>query len=100
MNEENLARQAELALDRQGDYDSLFYEGQWHSSGSLADRAAATRLRPCVTFWLRLSECDLFTDYFSQPAACLQIIPFSEPMSDLRDVSARGLLALYPESMS
>ena len=40
MNEENLARQAELALDRQGDYDSLFYEGQWHSSGSLAGRAA------------------------------------------------------------
>ena len=28
MNQENLARQAELALDRQGDYDSLFYEGR------------------------------------------------------------------------
>ena len=40
MTEENLARQAELALERQGDYDSLFFEGQWHSSGSLADRAA------------------------------------------------------------
>ena len=40
MGEENLARQAELALDRQGDHDSLFFEGQWHSSGSLADRAA------------------------------------------------------------
>jgi long-chain acyl-CoA synthetase len=40
MDEKNLARQAELTLDRQGDYDSLFYEGQWHSSGSLADRAA------------------------------------------------------------
>ncbi len=40
MGEENLAKQAELALDQQGDYDSLFYEGQWHSSGSLADRAA------------------------------------------------------------
>jgi len=40
MGEENLARQAELALDRQGDYDFLFFEGQWHSSGSLADRAA------------------------------------------------------------
>jgi long-chain acyl-CoA synthetase len=40
MAEENLARQAELALERQGDYDSLFYEGQWHSAGSLADRAA------------------------------------------------------------
>jgi long-chain acyl-CoA synthetase len=40
MGEENLARQAELALERQGDHDSLFYEGQWHSSGSLAGRAA------------------------------------------------------------
>jgi long-chain acyl-CoA synthetase len=40
MGDENLARQAELALDRQGDYDFLFFEGQWHSSGSLADRAA------------------------------------------------------------
>jgi long-chain acyl-CoA synthetase len=38
--EENLARQAELALERQGDHDSLFFEGQWHSAGSLADRAA------------------------------------------------------------
>jgi long-chain acyl-CoA synthetase len=37
---ENLARQAELALERQGDYDSLFYEGQWHSASSLAGRAA------------------------------------------------------------
>jgi long-chain acyl-CoA synthetase len=40
MGEENLARQAELALERQGDHDSLFYEGQWHSAGSMADRAA------------------------------------------------------------
>src|ERR1700683_3175357 len=40
MGEENLATQAELALERQGDHDSLFYEGQWHSAGSLADRAA------------------------------------------------------------
>jgi long-chain acyl-CoA synthetase len=36
----NLARQAELAVERQGDHDSLFYEGRWHSAGSLADRAA------------------------------------------------------------
>ncbi len=40
MGEENLARQAELALERQGDRDSLFYEGRWHTAGSLADRAA------------------------------------------------------------
>jgi long-chain acyl-CoA synthetase len=38
--DENLARQAELALERQGDHDSLFYEGRWHSAGSLADRGA------------------------------------------------------------
>lgn len=36
----NLARQAELALERQGDYDSLCYEGAWHTSGQLAGRAA------------------------------------------------------------
>jgi long-chain acyl-CoA synthetase len=40
MGTENLARLAELALERQGDHDSLFYEGQWHSAGSLAGRAA------------------------------------------------------------
>ena len=38
--DENLAAQAELALELQGNYDSLFYEGQWHSAGSLAERAA------------------------------------------------------------
>jgi long-chain acyl-CoA synthetase len=36
----NLARQAEAARDRHGDYDQLFFEGRWHTSGSLADRAA------------------------------------------------------------
>jgi long-chain acyl-CoA synthetase len=40
MDDVNLARQAELALEWHGDYDSLFFEGQWYSSGSLADRAA------------------------------------------------------------
>ncbi len=38
--DENLAAQAELALERQGVYDSLCYEGQWHTNGQLADRAA------------------------------------------------------------
>lgn len=40
MDKENLARLAELALDRHGDYDTLYFEGAWHSSGSLAGRAA------------------------------------------------------------
>jgi len=38
--DKNLARQAELALERQGDHDSLFFEGRWHSSGQMAGRAA------------------------------------------------------------
>jgi long-chain acyl-CoA synthetase len=40
MGEHNLARQAERQLDRLGDYDSLFFEGAWWSSGTLADRAS------------------------------------------------------------
>jgi len=40
MGTENLARQAELALERQGDHDSLCYEGRWHTAGSMAGRAA------------------------------------------------------------
>jgi len=40
MGDKNLARLAELTLDRHGDYDTLFFEGTWHSSGSLAGRAA------------------------------------------------------------
>jgi long-chain acyl-CoA synthetase len=38
--DENLARQAELALERHGDYNSLCYEGAWHTSAALADRAS------------------------------------------------------------
>jgi len=38
--DENLARQAERALERQGDYESLYYEGKWQSNGQMADRAA------------------------------------------------------------
>src|SRR5262249_46141060 len=40
MNEPTLARQAEAQLERNGDYDTLFFEGTWHSTGALADRAA------------------------------------------------------------
>ena len=32
--DENLARQAELALERHGDDDSLFFEGSWYSRGA------------------------------------------------------------------
>ena len=38
----NLARAAEEALERHGDRDSLWFEGEWHRSGRLHERA--TRL--------------------------------------------------------
>ncbi|MGA8255537.1 MAG: AMP-binding protein [Nocardioides sp.] len=38
MGEHNLAVLNERAHERQGDYESLFFEGQWHSSGSLFER--------------------------------------------------------------
>jgi long-chain acyl-CoA synthetase len=40
MGDENLARLAELALERHGEYDSLCYEGVWHTNTSMADRAS------------------------------------------------------------
>jgi long-chain acyl-CoA synthetase len=35
----NLARLAEESIERHGDYEALFFEGKWHSSRELADRA-------------------------------------------------------------
>jgi long-chain acyl-CoA synthetase len=40
MDNENLARQAELALDRLGEHNSLFYQGVWHTNTAMADRAS------------------------------------------------------------
>ena len=38
-SEHNLARLAEDAYHRRGDYPALLFEGSWHSSGELFDRA-------------------------------------------------------------
>ena len=35
----NLARLAEAAFERRGDYESLLFEGRWHGSADLFDRA-------------------------------------------------------------
>jgi long-chain acyl-CoA synthetase len=39
MSERNLARLAEAAFERRGDYESLLFEGRWHRSAELFDRA-------------------------------------------------------------
>jgi long-chain acyl-CoA synthetase len=36
----SLARAAELALERTGDYDSIFHEGRWYRSAAQAERAS------------------------------------------------------------
>jgi hypothetical protein len=36
--DENLAAQAELALEVQGNYQSLCYGGQWHTNGETRPR--------------------------------------------------------------
>ena len=35
----NLARLAEAASERRGDYESLLFEGRWHRSGELFERS-------------------------------------------------------------
>ena len=39
MDEPTLAEQAEIQLDRLGDYRTLYFEGSWHTTGSLHTRA-------------------------------------------------------------
>jgi long-chain acyl-CoA synthetase len=64
MDDENLARQSELALERHGDYESLFFEGAWHASTALADRAsrlatglAGLGLRPGDRLLVLMANC-------------------------------------------
>ncbi len=38
-SEHNLARLAETSFERKGDYPALLFEGRWHGSGELAERA-------------------------------------------------------------
>jgi long-chain acyl-CoA synthetase len=64
MDDENLARQVELALERHGDYKSLFFEGVWHTSTALADRAsrlatgfAGLGLRPGDRLLVLMANC-------------------------------------------
>ena len=40
IGEHNLALLAQRSYERHGDYESLFFEGRWHTNGSIHDRAA------------------------------------------------------------
>ena len=41
LGDHNLARLAEARFERHGDYESLCFEGRWHRSGELFERARA-----------------------------------------------------------
>jgi long-chain acyl-CoA synthetase len=60
----NLARLAEQALERLGDHPALLFEGTWHSSATLADRAARVgaglrrlRVRPGERVVVLMANC-------------------------------------------
>jgi long-chain acyl-CoA synthetase len=40
VGQHNLARVAELAFERRGDYDALLFEGRWHTSREMFERSA------------------------------------------------------------
>lgn len=39
VGEHNLAQLAEQAFERRGDYEALWFEGRWHTSAELFERA-------------------------------------------------------------
>ena len=104
--DENLARQAELALERQGDYDTLSYEGRWHSSGQLAGRAArlATGLaglgvRPGDRLLVLMANCpEVLITYSAAWRAGIVVTPLLFLVSDhelglaLNDSGAVGIV--------
>src|SRR5437868_9090719 len=69
--DENLARQAELAHERQGNYESLCYEGTWQYSGQMADRGsrlgtglAGLGVRPGDRLLVLMANCpEVLTTY-------------------------------------
>src|ERR1700727_3055615 len=71
MGAHNLARQAERHLERHGDGESLFFEGQWYSRGRQADRAsrfatglAALGVRPGDRVVVLMANCpEVFVAY-------------------------------------
>jgi long-chain acyl-CoA synthetase len=83
VGERNLAQQAERQLERHGDYDSLFFEGTWWSSGTLADRASrlATGLaeqgvRPGDRIVVLMANCpEVLTTYTAAWRAGITVTP-------------------------
>ena len=106
MEDVNLALQAEAALDRNGDYASLYFEGTWYSSGAQADRAArfasglaSAGLRPGDRLLVLMANCpEVLVTYTAAWRAGAVVTPLIFLVSDheltaaLTDSGARGVI--------
>jgi long-chain acyl-CoA synthetase len=90
MSEANLARQAERHLERIGDGDSLFFEGQWFTRGGLADRAsrfatglAGAGVQPGDRLVVLMANCpEVFITYLAAWRAGAVVTPLIFLVSD------------------
>ena len=106
MDDVNLARQAEAALERHGDYDSLLFEGTWHSSGTQAERASrfatgltGLGLRPGDRLMVLMANCpEVLVTYTAAWRAGAAVTPLIFLVSDhelhaaLTDSGATGVI--------
>jgi long-chain acyl-CoA synthetase len=96
--EHNLARLAEQSFERHGDREAVFFEGEWHRSGELFERACrfATGLtelgvRPGDRVVVLMSNCpEVGIAYSAVWRAGAAITPafFLLPAAELRHVLA------------
>jgi long-chain acyl-CoA synthetase len=105
--EHNLARAAEDALERHGDFESLYFEGAWHRSGELLERARrlASGLRELgvtpgdrvVVFAANCPEVPVAYNAIWRAGAVVTPAIFLLPQQELRhiveDADARAVIA-------
>ena len=103
----NLARHAELALERLGDYDWILFGDRWHTSGEIASRAARAAdgltslgLKPGDRLVVLMANCpEVFVVYRAAWRAGAAITPlmFLLTAAELRhaitDSGAAGIVA-------
>jgi long-chain acyl-CoA synthetase len=108
--ERNLALLAETAFELHGDYDSLWFEGRWHRSGELHDRArrVAAGLRELgvapgdrvVVFAANCPEVPILYNAIWRAGAVVTPAIFLLPPPELRHIlvdSEAALVAASPE---
>jgi long-chain acyl-CoA synthetase len=108
--EHNLAVLAEQAFERHGDYESLWFEGRWHSSGELAARAhrvgaglVERGVRPgdrVVVFAANCPEVPIVYNAVWRAGAVVTPVIFLLPPAELRQVlssSEPALVIASPE---